>query len=139
IDRAQRVLSADDLKRRALLRACFRKEESAVLELEDGKHDLRTDPRFLAGLAPAQAAGDHQMDHEKQLIVELESDAFADAPKSANDRTADGIERRIDRAEDERAEQTNLIEAPAENPRAERFDINDDVGEFGHVAPRVPV
>ena len=132
IERAQRRLAAHQLQRRALLRARLGEEQRAVLEDERGEHQLRPHPRFLARLAPAQAARDHQVDDEKQIVVEGEDDALADAAHAADDRAVDRVDRRIDRAEDERAVEREPLEAAADDVARQRLEVDDDVGEFGH-------
>src|SRR5205085_11700070 len=72
IQGAKRVASGDHLHRCALLRARFREEQRAVLELEGGEHELRRGPFRLHARAagrPFQAAGDHQVKNQKQLAI----------------------------------------------------------------------
>jgi hypothetical protein len=51
---------------------------------------------------PAQPPGDHEVDHDEELVVEAEDDALADAPHAFTVRAEDGVERRIVRAQHER-------------------------------------
>ena len=64
------------------------------------------------------------------------NDAFADPPNATNDAAANRVDRRIDRAEHERAEQTELVQPAPDDARAERFDVDDNVRKFGHVSVR---
>src|SRR4029077_5454896 len=85
-----------------------------------------------AGREPAEAAGDHQMDDEEELAVEFEHDALAEA--------ADGVDvpafqlgrRRIERAEDKRARQSDFEQRLPEEPLLERFDVDGHIREFRH-------
>ena len=69
IERRERRFAPHQLHRCALLRARFREEQRAVLELEHREHQLRSDARLLARLAPAQAPRDHQMEDEEEMFV----------------------------------------------------------------------
>ncbi len=130
IERAERLLAAHELDRRAFLRARFREEQRAVGELERGEDESRTDPQFLFGLAPSQPARDHQMDDEKKIVVEFEDDALADAAHAAHDLAVDDVNRWIDGAEDEGAEEIEAFEALADDVAGQRFDVDNDVGKF---------
>ena len=133
IQRAQRRFSSHHLQRRALLRARLGEKQRAVLEQERGEHQLRPHPGLLARLAPAQPPGDHQVDDEKQIVVEGEHEALADAAHTANGLGMNGSERRIDGAQDEGAVQGDPLEAAADDVARQRLEIDDDVGEFGNV------
>ena len=77
------------------------------------------------------------MDHEKQVFlvprlrssrrVEEDDDAFSRTQNVSNGQADDRRDRRIDRAQHERAEQVQLLEASADNARLERFDVENDV------------
>ena len=66
----QRRLAAHQVQRSALVRARFGEEQRAAVEVERGVPHARRDPRAL--LPPAQPAGDHQVDHQEQVALELE-------------------------------------------------------------------
>ena len=132
IERAQRRFAAHQLDRCALLRARFREEQRAVRKYERREDHLRSHPRLLARLAPAQPAGDHQMDYEKHIVSELENDAFADAAHAADDLTVKRVDGRIDGPKNERAEEVNPLEALADDVARQRFEVDNDVGELGH-------
>ena len=51
---------------------------------------------LLPGRAPAQPAGDHQMDYDEQVIVETEDDSFAKSPKRCDTMAFGGVQRRLD-------------------------------------------
>ena len=93
-------------------------------------------PGFFPGVAPAQPAGDHQVNDQEEVVVEHEHDALADAAHAADDLAVSGVERRIDGAQDERAEEPDPLEAPADDVRGQRFDVDDDVGQFRQSLPQ---
>jgi hypothetical protein len=100
IDGAQRI-AAQDLNRRALLRSSLGEEQRPVLEHERGENDLRSDARLLSFVAPAKPAGDHQVDHQRQIRLELEHDSFTNSRDVRNRPTLDRGHRRFDRSQDE--------------------------------------
>src|SRR3954451_20158206 len=65
IECAQRFLAAYDLQRGALLRARLAEEQRTVGKFERRQDHLGPDAGLLPGLAPTQAAGDHQVDDEE--------------------------------------------------------------------------
>ncbi len=111
-----------------------------MLELEQREQQLSADAGFLARLAPAQTAGDHQVDDEKQRIggrrlawLEHEHDAFADAPHAGYALPERRVERRIDRAQHERAAKQDPVEPASGHARRQRLDVDHNVRKLGHV------
>ena len=84
--------------------------------------------RARAGRAPVKPAGDHQVDDDEQLTLEREDDALPQAAEPHHGPALDLGHRRIDRAEDERARQTEPLERPPEDARLEGRQVRDDVG-----------
>ena len=72
VHRLQRRLALHQMQRGAPLRAGLGERQRAVLELEERERAAR----LLAG--PVQAAGDHQVQHEEELVLEPEDDALAE-------------------------------------------------------------
>src|SRR6059036_379709 len=70
------------------------------------------------------------MDDEKKIVVEFEDDALADAAHAAHDLAVDDVNRWIDGAEDEGAEEIEAFEALADDVAGQRFDVDNDVGKF---------
>ena len=62
---------------------------------------------FAPRLAPAEAAGNHQVDDQEELALELEDDPLAQAAQSDHAAPGTGFEWRIDGAHQERAGQPN--------------------------------
>ena len=69
------------------------------------------------------------MQDEKQILIELKHDSFAGSPNAAHGQASERLDRRIDRAEDERAVQLQAIEALTDQALLQCFDVNDDVRE----------
>ncbi len=78
IVRSKRVLAFDQVERGPLLGARLAQDERARREVEGGEPDL---PRQLgARFLPGEATGDHQVDHQVQVAVEVDHDALAEPP-----------------------------------------------------------
>src|SRR5262249_9141912 len=77
VELGQRVSSPYEMQRRTALRAGFGECNPSAREL----HYRQGDParRFRPGSQPAQATGDHEVDHEKQVFLEPQHDALAEA------------------------------------------------------------
>ena len=126
----QLVRSTHDVQRGALLRALLREEQRADGEVE-GRQPAALGDRDVA-LAPAQPAGDHQVEDQEQLAVELEHDALADAAGTADRLPLHGRDGRVHGAQEERARETNRLERLAADRALERLDVDADVGQLGH-------
>jgi len=63
-------------------------------------------------------------------VVEFEDDALADAAHAADDLAVDDVNRWIDGAEDERAEEMEAFEALTDDVTSQRFDVDNDVRKF---------
>src|SRR5262249_22688119 len=65
-------------------------------------------------------------------VVETHRDALANAPELADGLTPGRVQGRVERADEERAVDPDGVEAPSDDPRLERLDINGDVRQLGH-------
>ena len=75
------------------------KHQRAGRKIERRQADLARDRS--AALAPAQPPGDHQVQHEEELAVELEDDALAQAAKPDDGAAFNRADRWIGRAQEE--------------------------------------
>jgi hypothetical protein len=82
--------------------------------------------------APAQAAGNHQVNDEPKIILNSDRDPLADAPDSSDDATFDAGERGGDGAKQKRTCDPDLLDRLSEDSRFDRPDVSGDVGEFRH-------
>ena len=66
---------------------------------------------FAPGGEPLEAAGDHQMDDEEELVFECEDDALAEAAELGDVFAFEVARSGLDRAEDEGAGEPELVRA----------------------------
>ena len=122
------------VQRRALLRAGLREQEAAVRKIESGK---TARPRHLdAAGAPMQASRDHEVQHQPKVVIQANSDTFADPPELAHRFSFGARKRRGRSAQQKRTGQPHVLQRLAEDALFERFDVDDDVGEFRHGSVR---
>jgi hypothetical protein len=119
-------LAAHHVEPRPLLLAGLRQQQAAVGEVE-GRQPAPPGHGH-AGLPPAQAARDHQVQHDEQRPIEGEHDPLAQPPHSAHSLPGHRRDRRLHRTEQERATQPNSGERLVDHPRTEGVEIDLDVG-----------
>jgi hypothetical protein len=73
------------------------------------------------------------VDDQKEIEIEDEHNPLADAAHVANDLTVDGVDGRVDSAEDERAVQREPLEPASDDVARQRVEVDDNVGKFGDV------
>jgi hypothetical protein len=92
-----------------------------MLEIESEETDLSRN--ILSRGLPPESARDHEMKHEKQFVVGLDDDAFAE-PAQPDDRFAfDRGERRVNGAKEKRGGEADAGYAATENPRLQGVEI----------------
>src|SRR5262249_39844422 len=126
----QRLLAADEMKRRPPLAAGLGEQQRAVGKVERGETDLAR--RLGPALLPAEAAGDHQVDDEEEVLLEPENDAFAEPPDRLDGFADGGVERRIERAHQKWVDDSDALERLAEDPRRETRPVRFEIRKFGH-------
>src|SRR4026209_2541155 len=94
------LLSAHEPKRSTALGAGFGKNECPVREVERGEADFTRN--FRSGRHPAQTAGNHEMNHQEQIVLQLEHDSLSHPSHSNDALSVGGAHRRIHRAEKKR-------------------------------------
>ena len=67
------------------------------------------------------------------IVIECENDPLPDAADAANDLSLNGIDRRIDRAQDEGAVENEALEAAPDDVARQRLEVDDDVGQLGNL------
>jgi hypothetical protein len=72
------------------------------------------------------------MEDEKEAVVELEDDAFADAAEGHDGVAFEVFDAGLDGAEEEGAGEADVVEGLVEDARGEGAEVSGDVGEFGH-------
>src|SRR3989338_3002777 len=118
------------MDRSPFLCRCFREEQRSVVEIECGKPDLAG--HLCAGLLPMKTTRDHQMDDEEDGPVEFPHDLLSDSSQSPHNLAFDSRGRGVDGPQDKRAEEADPVQSAFDDTRAERFEIQDDVGKLGH-------
>jgi hypothetical protein len=73
------------------------------------------------------------VDDDKEICVEGEDDALADAPHAADNPALNGLDRRIDRAEDEWTVEHETLEAASDDVTRQRLEVDNDVGKLGDI------
>ena len=130
IVRAQRRLAAHDVQRCPLLGARLGQHQRAVREVERrervaaGELGARVSPsaggRRSSGAGPARAR------------PRARSRCACRAGGAPGRACPDGLERRIDGAQQERAREPDAFERPVQDARLERLEVDGDVGQLGH-------
>ncbi len=128
----QRALAVQQMERGASLGACLGQHQAALGEVERGEPEAADEHR--ARRPPVQPAGDHQMEHDEQLVVEADDDALAEARQPAHGPATKGGDRRVDGAQHEGVSEPDILQRPTRQAALQRLDIGGDVGQFGHGA-----
>ena len=85
-----------------------------------------------------QASGNHQVEHQPNVVFQTDANALA-KPAQLDDDFSLNVSQRWDRrAQEKWARDTHMIETLAENPFLERFDVHNNVGQFGHARKALP-
>jgi hypothetical protein len=79
------------------------------------------------------------MQDEEKIIVEREDDALADAADTADRLAVNGGDRRVDRPEDEWADQVQAFETLADDAGLQCVDVDNDVGKLRQPAILIPL
>jgi hypothetical protein len=127
----QRITTMQQVQRRAPRGAGLREHQRAAAEFEDGQRGLAG--RWLrARRKPLQAAGNHRVQHQKQLAIERNDDQLAES-LGAHHATLFGRGNRwYRRAQQEGTENVQLPQHVAPDLGGQAFDIDRDVGQLGH-------
>src|SRR5262249_8130803 len=81
---------------------------------------------------------DHQMQHEKKVVLECHDDPLAEAAKLDHPLPLRGGDRHIDRAEEERALEPHLLERLVQNAGAKMPDVEGGIRIFGQGGAAAP-
>src|SRR5215469_4145554 len=130
VERAQACFSANHMERGATLGAGFGEDEGAVGKIEGG--EVAAAGEFGMGWFPVQAAGDHEVKNQPEIVVETNGDALADPAERADGVAFGGREGLVGGAEEKGAVEADVLERLIEDAGLERGEVGGDVGEFGH-------
>lgn len=79
-----------------------------------------------------EAPGDHEVQDEPEVVVETDGDSLADSAQFPDGLAFDAAQWWVDTAQQKGAGEAHMFEWLAEDPLFEGFDVDDDVGQFGH-------
>jgi hypothetical protein len=79
-----------------------------------------------------QTAGNHEVEHQVKVALEIEDDTLPQAPKAGDAPSLSGFDRRIERPQEKRAREPHAKEWLSDYAGRERRQIREDVGELGH-------
>src|SRR5579871_5969066 len=130
IERGKPSFSTNQMQRCTLACASFSERKSAVVKIK-GSESAST-IGGLALLAPVQAASDHEMEDQPEIVVETKSNALADAAQAGNFAALNGLNGRICSAEKRWAANVKVFQSMAEHTLLQRFNVNNDVRKFWH-------
>jgi hypothetical protein len=83
-------------------------------------------------LFPVEPAGDHKVKDHKELVFQFEHDALTYTVKRRDLFSFRSLDRRIERAQYERAGYAYFLQRLVQQSILKRFDVNGDIGKFRH-------
>jgi len=90
--------------------------------------------------APVQPPGNHEVQHQKRSIVKANRDSFPDAADFSDSLANDRLNRRLNRAQQERSSNQNIRQFVTGGSFAQRLHVDCYVRELGHEGqPRNPM
>jgi hypothetical protein len=127
----QRRPSLHDEQRCLAFGSSLREQQRAVVEVEREQADLAGNTRTAR--LPAESTGDHQMEDQEQLALRFHDNALAEPVEVDDGSPFHRRERRIDGAKKKRRGEPHAFDAVSDDTRAQRVEIQQDVGELGHL------
>src|SRR5205807_9595903 len=82
--------------------------------------------------APVQTSGDHQMNHQPQVVLQADGNPFADPAQRRDLEIPRVIKGRRDRPEKEWVPDFYVDQLVAQDALLEGFEVKGDVRQFGH-------
>ena len=79
-----------------------------------------------------QAAGNHQVQHQPQVALQTDRDAFADAPQLPHRTPLRTRERWLHRPQQKWARDAHLLQLLSDDARLKRTDIGGDIRQLRH-------
>lgn len=118
----------------AFLLAGFGQDECAGGSAQPREFDLVGKAGFGVGIDPAEAACDHEVDDERDVVVAGEDKAFAEGGNVDDAMRFDSIGGWIESAKEEGGANEEGVDGGIDQPRLQAVAIGIDVREFGHGA-----
>src|SRR5690606_39034999 len=126
----QRLLGADEPNARPSLGPLLGQDQAPGVEVDRGETHLLRDRRL--GTLPTESPGDHQMDHQEQLVGELEDDPLSDPAQPGDLLTHRYVVGRVVGAEHGRRCDADAGHGQPEHPLLQGVDVDGDIGQLGH-------
>jgi hypothetical protein len=130
VEPGERAVASNEVERRAARRAGLGEEERPGWEIEGGQRD--PPGRLRAARAPPESAGDHEVNDEEELILQLEHDPLSDPSERQHALSLGRGDRRLHRAEKKWTQDPDVLDRLSADARGERLQVEEDVGELGH-------
>src|SRR5579863_9626543 len=108
-----------------LLRSRLSEKQAPVWKIESGQATGARD--FDAARAPVEPSSDHQMQHQPQIVVQPNGDAFADTSQDSDGFACGARKWRISRTQQKGTDQSDMLQRLAKDALFERFNVDDDV------------
>jgi len=102
-------------------------------EKSKAQADLRG--QLSAGWLPVEASSDHQVQDQKEILLQPEDEPFANPADLAHKLPVGLSQRRLDRAQQRRARHLDAVESVVHGHAAERVEIDGKVGQLRHAGP----
>ena len=132
VDRGKRVFSLHEGERCSPFGSGFGEYQNTVRKIEAGKSEFEWN--LAIGRPPAKAASDHEVDDEEELIAEVYDQSLSQTAHPFYRAANDCRDRRIDRSKKKGVREAEAFQGMADDVPVERFEVDGDVGEFGHAA-----
>ena len=130
VEGAERRRALDDVQAGPALGAGLAQGQAAVREVEGGQIPA---PRQVgARRLPVQAAGDHQVENQPQLVLQADGDALADAPQGDHALGLARLGGRLGGAQQKGMGDAQTLQRLVQDAPLEGFDVNRDVWQLGH-------
>ena len=120
------------VQRRAPRGARLGEHQRAGVELKAGQPHLARNLRRRVAILPAQAAGDHQVDHQEQIATQGEHDALAEPLHGLHPRAVRGADRRIEGAQHERVGDAHTLQRAVHGAAPQVLHVHGYRGQFRH-------
>jgi hypothetical protein len=82
--------------------------------------------------APAQSSGDHEVDGERELLLQPQEQPLAQPPERHHAPPLRRGDRRLDGPQHERLQDLDPLDRLPEHARRETLEVELEVGELGH-------
>jgi hypothetical protein len=122
--------AAGNMNRRLPAGAGFGEDQRAAGKVERGEPDLVGNR--CAAIAPAEPAGNHQVQDQEQLVAEIEHEALSQPAQVHDSPSFERRHRRLDRTNDERVAQAHALDRLVHDARAQGIQVQLDIGQLRH-------